>query len=341
MQQRVSTIFMTGFAALMMISAVPVYAELAPVYDVDTLQDDQYASNDEVQDAPPPPPPESGFVPAQQYTESAPAAEAPKRSSKGASNQRVKQMEEEIKTLKNSEANQRADALQEEVQALRNQVEQLTHQLDKMKTNPGATDQSNQDGLIADGVNSSEDDGQAPKATPPHTVKAASAKATAKAGAIAAETKPPERNVTETAANQKDTTPDDQPDVAEEQQIYQTAYNLIKEKKYSEAAGVLQDMLKKYPSGQFASNSHYWLGELYVLMDKNDMALKEFNTVIDSYPKSPRVSDAQLKVGIIYAAQAKWTDAKDSFKKVINLYPGTASSRVASEQLKQIKQAGH
>ena len=133
----------------------------------------------------------------------------------------------------------------------------------------------------------------------------------------------------------------DQPNVAEEQQIYQTAYDLIKAKKYNEAVKTLQGMLQKYPSGQFASNAHYWLGELYGLMGKNDQALTEFSSVVQNYPQSPRVSDAQLKVGLIYATQMKWPDAKSAFKKVINHYPGTTSSRLAAEQLKQIKQAGH
>ena len=116
---------------------------------------------------------------------------------------------------------------------------------------------------------------------------------------------------------------------------------MIKAKKYNEAVSALQNMLKKYPSGQFASNAHYWLGELYGLVGKHDQALTEFETVVTKFPDSPRVSDAQLKIGLIYATQSKWSDAKSSFKKVINRYPGTASARLASEQLKQIKQAGH
>lgn len=132
-----------------------------------------------------------------------------------------------------------------------------------------------------------------------------------------------------------------QPNVAEEQQIYQTAYNLIKTKKYNEAASTLEKMLQKYPSGQFASNAHYWLGELYGLMGKNDQAVSEFSVILKDYPTSPKLADAQLKLGLIYAAQLKWPDAKLAFKKVINHYPGTSWARLASEQLKQLKQAGH
>jgi TolA-binding protein len=74
-------------------------------------------------------------------------------------------------------------------------------------------------------------------------------------------------------------------------------------------------------------------------LNKNDRSAEEFATVVKNYPDSPKIADAQLKLGLIYAAQFKWPDAKAAFKKVVSNYPGTASARLASEQLKQIKQA--
>lgn len=143
------------------------------------------------------------------------------------------------------------------------------------------------------------------------------------------------------AAKPLKTVPAAQPNVAEEQQIYQSAYTLIKAKKYSQAANTLQKMLQKYPTGQFAANAHYWLGELYGLLGKNEQAVTEFTTVVENYPESPKLADAQLKLGLIYAAQFKWAEAKSAFKLVISAHSGTPSARLASEQLKQIKQAGH
>ena len=42
----------------------------------------------------------------------------------------------------------------------------------------------------------------------------------------------------------------------------------------------LQKMLHKYPAGQFAANAHYWLGELYGLLNKNNQSADEFATVV-------------------------------------------------------------
>jgi tol-pal system protein YbgF len=329
--QNLSLIVKRASIVILMGITMPAFAESAPVYDADSLPP-QFETVDPAsadQDLPPPPPPgqEGAFIPRQQAPVS---MDGPPLTV----DQRVKRVEQQLNNMQTSGASDRIDSLQNQVQNLRGQVEQLTHQIEQMQVQQKAM-YSDLDKRLA----------QSGAAKSTTTLPTASANNEAAAAASLA---------LKTAANNKAgkivkptaTTPtpaagsDDQPNVAEELQIYQTAYNLIKAKKYEEAVNTLQGMLKKYPSGQFASNAHYWLGELYGLMGKNDQALTEFNTVLKTYPDSPRVSDAQLKVGLIYASQSKWSDAKASFKKVINRYPGSASARLAAEHLKQIKQAG-
>lgn len=336
---RIGTIF--GAAILISVIA-PAFAESAPVFDADAMQQQFDNDTDGNQQDFSTSVQENAFVPSQSS-----AVASSSSTPGGGQEQRIQRLEQQLNNLQNSETVARIDSLQDQIQTLRGQVEELTHQLQqaqdqqklmysdfdrrlsqqsKPTKKPGITDPTVEDNNN-DAMNQSTD---LVKATTKST-KIASAKQTAKIVAGAN---------TENL-DQKPKKLDDQPNVAEEQQIYQTAYNLIKAKKYNEAVDALQGMLKKYPSGQFASNAHYWLGELYGLMGKNDLALNEFGTVISAYPDSPRVSDAQLKVGLIYSTQSKWSDAKISFKKVINHYPGTASARVASEQLKQIKTSGH
>lgn len=315
--------------------AMPVFAESAPVYDADSMAQFDSEPDQNQPDLPPPPPPsqEGTYGP----LPSAPASSRPSLSTE----QRIKRMEQQINNMQTNDAAVRVDSLQDQVQSLRGQIEQMTRQLQQIQTQ--------QKSMYTDL------DKRLSQPTKPNklrlpaddtTLNDAASEASS-AAAIATSTTKPVRKLAANQTNETATTvinkksTDSQPDVAEEQQIYQTAYNLIKEKKYAEAVDALQGMLKKYPSGQFASNAHYWLGELYSLMSKNDQALTEFTAVVQNYSDSPRVSDAQLKIGLLYASQSKWSEAKTALKKVINHYPGTASSRLASEQLKQIKQAGH
>ncbi|OGT37418.1 MAG: tol-pal system protein YbgF [Gammaproteobacteria bacterium RIFCSPHIGHO2_12_FULL_38_14] len=332
---------------------MPAFAESAPVYDADTLEQQFENSGNEGQNLPPPPPPDrdNTFVPMQQQSsqpvvqqeverDSAQAAVSPPPPRSAAKTpsylrpiapthddtrdlsmgDRIGRIEQQLSNLQNRDSSTRIEALQNEVQSLRGQVEQLNRQLE--------LSQKEQKSLYTD-LDKRLSQKLAQTDNTPQPVKQSSVKAVKTAEKSIDANNPP----TAQAA--------DDPNVLEEQQIYQSAYNLIKSKKYDDAINTLQSMLKKYPSGQFASNAHYWLGELYGLLGKYDLALTEFSAVLKNYPDSPRVSDAQLKVGLIYASQLKWNDAKSAFKKVINHYPGTASSKLASEQLKQIKQSGH
>ena len=332
---------MLGLTVTALMGAVtPVWSESAPVFDVEEFE----SMGPELRHESPmssAPSDESAASYSMEMHDSAPrAATAPAPEAVGATTmgesdvsrnagvsvstanmspeERMRRLEQQLTNLQNSESAQHVESLQTEVQTLRGQIELLNHQIDTMQ---------------AQQKNAKSSDGDTPKAAAGVGVATVRSPATRKSTVKKAEATH--------AAPKANAEQDGQPDVAEEQKIYQTAYDYIKAKKYSNAVDALQGMLKKYPAGQFASNAHYWLGELYGLMGKNDNAYEEFSTVIKKFPGSPRVSDAQLKLGLILAAQSKWPDAKRTFKQVINTYPGTASARLASEQLKQIKKAGH
>lgn len=328
---------------------LPAFAESAPVFDADSMPQ-QYESpepsdsassyptlSDQGQDLPPPPPPgqEGAYVTSQQAVPMGPPP------SSMSLDQRVRRVEQQVNNIQGNEASARVDSLQGQVQTLRGQVEQLTHQLQQMQAQQKTQYADLDKRLLQQGSSAAKPtvsaDASSTSANDEAAAASLAALKAARSGKSGKVIKPSVVASNTGAAG----SPDDQPNVAEELQIYQTAYNLIKAKKYEEAVNTLQGMLKKYPSGQFASNAHYWLGELYGLMGKNDQALAEFNVVLKSYSDSPRVSDAQLKVGLIYASLTKWSDAKAAFKRVINRYPGSASARLAAEHLKQIKQAGN
>lgn len=290
--------------------ATPVFAEDAPVYDADSYppqfdgQPDVVMPREQV-------PADQAYVP----QSSMPSSNI---------NQRVQRMEHQINNLVQMDMLAKITLLHNEVQSLHGQIDDLTHQLQQM--------QAQQRKLYSEmdkRPNNQARMAQGDAAIPAENDNDDNGKPLIKRNAPVLLSDAP---VVKTAP---------QPDTIEEQQIYQTAYNLIKTKKYSAAAAQFQKMLQKYPTGQFAANAHYWLGELNSLMGKNDQAINEFSTVIRNYPDSPKLADAQLKVGLIYAGLFKWPDAKMAFQKVLSTYPGTASARLAAEQLKQMKQAGH
>lgn len=359
---------LVGLVVLCAFCAKPVLAESAPVYDADSLPPFDQGSDSRGSDVPPPPPAplasndqDSGFVPMQGDAESFPAEEPRRvtRSQPVVSNspasspsaERIRRLEQQVANLQSSEKNVKIETLQNQIQALRSEIDTLNHQLQQMQKQKNQSQNQNQSTVVTKNTDSIGDndtpakedelqnkDNKTNRTTSPKKTQLVKNDVTKKTSTTeeSDDSKKPTEQTLEAKAPSNT-----QPNVQEEQEIYQTAYNLIKSKKYTDAITSLKDMLKKYPSGQFASNAHYWLGELYGLSGKSDQALTEFSTVVRDYSESPRVAEAQLKVGLIFASQSKWPDAKTALKKVVNHYPGTTSARLASEQLKQIKDAGH
>jgi tol-pal system protein YbgF len=307
--------------------------DAAPVYDADSMPP-QFDGQSDMGPLPPPPSPSPQVQAERPYQPS---------SSSLTTDQRLGRMEQQINNMQRSSASSKVEQLQTEVQSLRGQVEELNHQLQQIQQLQTQLTQlrtmyTDMDKRLSKQATSAKN--QQPLAPAAVDDQPASSDV-----AAATTTDTPSAPVPKTQkiakATAKSTTSDTQPNVAEEQQTYQTAYDLIKAKKYNEAIAALQKMLEKYPSGQFAANAHYWLGELYNLTGKNDQAASEFLKIVKNFPDSPKIADAQFKLGMLYASQQKWPEAKSSYRKVVSNYPGTASAHLASEQLKQLKQAGH
>ncbi len=328
-----------GLAVLSLSQAsVFAYAEhTAPVYDVDSLSNDSQASEELDSNS------KSSLNEALRAPAEAPAT----------MEQKIEQMEQQLANMRQSDLSNRLNGMQGEVQALRGQVEELTHQLQELRSqrdlhatgsNKDLNKDQNKDLAQQQAMTtfprvSDEEANNAPQTPRSKNMVKTELAVLGKSATTLADR--PRSPTTTASAEKRLVVPQEQPNIAEEQAVYQTAYNLIKIKKYNEAIIALQKMLAKYPSGQFAANAHYWLGELYSLTGENEQAASEFTAIIRQYPASPRVADAELKLGLINASLLKWSAAKSSFKKIINQYPGTPSARLAMEQLKLLKQSGH
>lgn len=121
-----------------------------------------------------------------------------------------------------------------------------------------------------------------------------------------------------------------------EQAAYQTAFDLLGNKKYDKAISALQNYLTTYPKGEYVANAHYWLGEVYFMQKKNDDAAQEFNTIITQFPKDPKVPDAKLKMAFINDANGKHKLAKQQLESILKLYPNTPVAQLAKLRLKTL-----
>ncbi len=122
---------------------------------------------------------------------------------------------------------------------------------------------------------------------------------------------------------------------ANENEAYDKAVNLIlKDRLYDQAIPEFQTFLQNFPNSSYASNAHYWLGQL--LFNKQDWAGAgvQFQSLITDYPDSSKIADATLKLGITEMERANAARAKQLWEQVVAVFPDSSSAKLADKRLK-------
>jgi tol-pal system protein YbgF len=120
-------------------------------------------------------------------------------------------------------------------------------------------------------------------------------------------------------------------DVAEqpgEGEAYRAAYALVRGQQFDEAVPAFKQFLQNYPSGRYAPNAHYWLGELYLVIQPPDpeSARQSFKLLIDQYPDNTKVPDALYKLGRVHFMKGNRDRAREYLDRVISQYGSSDSS---------------
>jgi tol-pal system protein YbgF len=119
---------------------------------------------------------------------------------------------------------------------------------------------------------------------------------------------------------------------------YAAAFELLKERKYPEAQEAFNDLLRRYPQGQFTDNARYWLGETYYVQRNYPAALAELDRLVQLSPSSPKVPGALLKIGYIQYEQKALDQARATLEEVVRRYPNSTEARLARSRLERLSQ---
>jgi len=122
---------------------------------------------------------------------------------------------------------------------------------------------------------------------------------------------------------------------AGEEAAYRAAYELVREKSFDAAVAAFLAFLEDFPFGRYAPNAHYWLGELYLVIDPPDpeLARQSFKMLLDQYPADPKVPDALYKLGRVQFIKGNRQRSQEYLDEVIREYPSHAAAQLARQFL--------
>lgn len=219
------------------------------------------------------------------------------------------------------------DSLATEVRELRGQVEALSHRIEQMEERQRQlyldADQRLQrieSAAPAQAAGSSPQPGALPAAPATPTQ-------TATPGQIPAATAP--------AAQTPDATG---VDPFAEQQAYQSAFDLLKSGRYDEAALAFQQFIAEFPTGSYADNAQYWLGETFYITRRFEQAVQEFERLVSTHPTSQKLTHALLKIGYSHDELGNLEEAERVLSELIERHPQSAAAGLARKRLTSIRQ---
>lgn len=122
----------------------------------------------------------------------------------------------------------------------------------------------------------------------------------------------------------------------DERAAYDTAFDALKQGRYADSAQAFRAFLQAYPSGSYAPNALYWLGESYYVTQNYELAREQFQTLFDRYPTHDKAPGALLKIGLSEYGLKDLDAAEATLTRVTTQFPGTDAARTADDRLRAI-----
>ncbi|QXP83004.1 tol-pal system protein YbgF [Methylococcus sp. ANG] len=243
--------------------------------------------------------------------------------------ERVAKLEKKLSGQVLMDLNAQIERLQRELAKTRGQLEEVNHKLETLK--------NQQQAMYTDLDQRLRQSGGVPPAASPDGAAADAQGAGAEDAGSGGETRtavatpapaPPSRPVA----------PPPAADGAAREAAYQKAFGTLKDGRYAEAIKEFKSFTARYPSGDYADNGQYWLGEAYYVNRDFNSAKDAFQKLIRNFPQSAKVSDAALKLAYIESDTGQAASAKQMLNDVIKRYPGSSAAKQAEKRLQKMQQ---
>jgi tol-pal system protein YbgF len=115
--------------------------------------------------------------------------------------------------------------------------------------------------------------------------------------------------------------------------LYKNALRDLTTGNYDLSRQEFTDYVKHFPSSDLASNSQFYLGEIYYAQGDYKDAITQYDLVLSNYPQSIKLSSALLKKAQAeIALKAKTTSIHD-LREVVSRFPNTDDARRARSLL--------
>ena len=120
--------------------------------------------------------------------------------------------------------------------------------------------------------------------------------------------------------------------------IYNDAYNAFLNNNFDGAATGFKSYLSKFPAGEMAEGSYFYLGESLYLKERWQDSALAYANVLEKFPQSGRVPAARLKyaLALLKLPEDKKAEALKYLQSVVKDFPQSQEAKTAKDNLDRL-----
>ena len=114
-------------------------------------------------------------------------------------------------------------------------------------------------------------------------------------------------------------------------EVYLQAFGDYASGLYPEAITGFMTFLQRFPNNSYASNAQFWLADCYLSQQQYNVALQQFQKILDDYPRAPKQPEALLKIALIQHQLGDTQGAQQTIESLKSQHPDSDAARKADD----------
>lgn len=120
-------------------------------------------------------------------------------------------------------------------------------------------------------------------------------------------------------------------------QLFRIAYRYYMEGDYETAIAGFYKYLEEFPNTQLAGAAQYWIAESLAKMEEYDIAIQEYERLINTYPRNDKIADAHYGIGVALLKLGRTAEAQSKFTYIVRNFAETIAARKARNRLQELR----
>lgn len=133
----------------------------------------------------------------------------------------------------------------------------------------------------------------------------------------------------ETAA-QASSSPD-----ASDQDVYNEAFQLIRERKFEDALVAMESFIEAYPDSELILDARFWRGQVFDVLGRDEEAIEAFKSLTLVAPDYRRILQVKVKLGKLLIKNQDVMNGRKILQEVITQAPESVEAGLASRELEK------